>query len=127
MSNFGGIIKFRLPTGQNLAVRGSITRNPSNLSAEAVTNTDGSVDRTFTVQGYRFAMSLASKDKDGNPIDVAALLALDKVDFVFLHDTERTDYHYGRAVLIGDPQDDGMTGELSGLSGVAETFLPVAR
>nr|WP_047574290.1 hypothetical protein [Methylobacterium sp. ZNC0032] len=127
MSNYGGIIKFRLPTGQNLAIRGSLTRNPSNLSAEAVTNTDGTVDRTFTVQGFRFAFSLASKDSEGNPVDLAALFALDKVDFVFLHDTEKMDYHFGRAILIGDPQDDGMTGELSGISGVAETFLTVAR
>lgn len=127
MSNYGGIMKFRLPTGQNLAIRGSVTRNPSRLSAEPVLNADGTVDRTFTVQGYRSGMSLAAKDTDGNPVDVDALLTLDKVDFVFLHDTERMDYHFGRAVITGDPQVDAMTGELSGLTVTAESYLAVAR
>ncbi|QEL26153.1 hypothetical protein FQV39_28745 [Bosea sp. F3-2] len=127
MSNNGGIIKFRLPTGQNLAIRGSVTRNPARMSAETVANSDGTLDRSFTVQGYRFGMSLADKDVDGNPIDVDALLAFDKVDFTFLHDTERVDYHYGRAHLTGDPQIDAMTGELSGITGAAETYLAVPR
>lgn len=127
MSNNGGIIKFRLPTGANLSVRGSVTRNPARMSAEAVVNADGSVDRSFTVQGYRFAMSLADKDVSGQPVDVDTLLALDKVDFTFLHDTERVDYFFGRSVLTGDPQIDAMTGELSGISGVAETYLAVPR
>lgn len=127
MSNNGGLIKFRLPTGSNLAIRGSVTRNPARMSSEAVVNTDGSVDRNHTMQGYRFAMSFADKDQNGNPVDVEALMGFDKVDFTFLHDTEGVDYYFGRAVLIGDPQIDAMTGELSGITGVAETYLATKR
>lgn len=127
MSNFGGIIKFRLPTGQNLSVRGSVTHNPFNFSAESVVNHDNSVDRTFTPTGYRFALSMKAKDAAGNAIDFATLFAFDKVDFTFLHDTEQVDRTYSRAVLIGDPQLDGMTGELSGITGVAEGYLETRR
>ncbi len=127
MSNNGGLAKFRLPTGVNLSIRGSLTRNPFNLSSEAVVNMDGSVDRSHTVMGYRFALSLASKDRDGVPVDVAAIMAFDKVDFTFLHDTERVDYTYTRASLTGDPQVDAMTGELSGITGVAEGYIETPR
>jgi hypothetical protein len=127
MSNNGGLAKFRLPTGQNLSIRGSLTRNPHNLSSEAVVNMDGSVDRSHTVMGYRFALALADKDRDGNPVDVTALMAFDKVDFTFLMDTERMDYTYSRCVLTGDPQVDQMTGELSGITGVAEGYLATRR
>jgi hypothetical protein len=127
MSDFGGIVKFRLPTGQNLSVRGSLTYNPAKMSAESVVNHDGSIDRTFTPMGYRFALSLKGKDTSGNPVDFDALLALDKVDFTFLHDTEAVDRSFSRASLIGDASIDGLTGEVSGLTGVAEGYLETRR
>lgn len=127
MSDFGGIVKFRLPTGQNLSVRGSLTYNPASLSAESVVNHDGSVDRTFTPMGFRFALSLKGKDTQGQAIDFGALMALDKVDFTFLHDTEQVDRTFTRASLTGDPQLDGLTGEVSGITGVAEGYLETRR
>lgn len=122
-----GLIKFRGPNGRNYSIRGSVTRNPVNYSAEAVVNLDGSIDRTFTPQGYRFAMSLAARDTAGNPTPIADLLALDNVDFTFLHDSERMDRFYSRAKLTGDPSVDDQTGEMSGISGVAAGFVEVPR
>lgn len=126
MSDYG-LIKFRMPNGQNLGVRGSVTHNPVPVSYEAVVNLDLSVDRTVTPQGRRFAMSLKGKDADGNPFDFAALMAQDKVTFSFLHDSERVVRTYSRASLVGDPQVDDITGEVSGITGVAESFLETAR
>jgi hypothetical protein len=122
-----GLVKLRLPTGQNISVRGSVTHNPAKVSREAVVNLDGTVDRTETPQGYRFALSLKGKDAAGVPIPFDALMALDKVDIVFLHDSERVDRTYSRASLIGDPQVDDISGEVSGITGVAEGFLEVPR
>lgn len=126
MSNYG-LAKFRLPTGQNLGIRGSLTHNPVNFSREPVVNLDGSVDGTETPQGYRFALSLKGKDQDGNPVNFGQLLALDKVTFTFIHDSERMVRTYSRATLFGDPQVDDITGEVSGITGVAEGFLEQAR
>lgn len=122
-----GLIKFRGPNGRNYSVRGSVTHNPVNVSSEAVVNLDGTIDRTFTPQGYRASMSLANRDTDGNPTPIAELMALDNVDFTFLHDSERMDRFYGRAKLTGDPSVDDTTGELSGINVVAQNFLEVPR
>lgn len=126
MANYG-LIKFRDPTGRNIGLRGSVTHNPVPFSREAVVNLDGSVDGTETPQGYRFAMSFKGKDADGNPIDWRQLFAMDKVSFSFLHDSERVVRSYSRATLMGDPQVDDITGEVSGITGVAEGFLEQAR
>lgn len=125
MSNYG-LIKFRTPTGQNRSLRGSVTHNPLNFSREAVANLDGTLDGTETPQGYRFAMSLTGKDADGSPVDWRQLFAFDKVTFTFIHDSERIVRTYSRAMLTGDPQVDDITGEVSGISGVAEGFLETA-
>ena len=126
MSNYG-LIKFRLPTGRNLSVRGSVTRNPLNFSREAVVNLDGTVDGSESAQGHRFAMSIAARDSDGNPVDIAALFALEKVTFTIMHESERIDRTYSRATLFGDPQVDDSNGEVSGINGVAEGYLETRR
>lgn len=126
MANYG-LIKFRDPTGRNIGLRGSVTHNPVAFSREAVVNLDGSVDGTETPQGYRFAMSLKGKDANGNPIDWRQLMAMDKVTFTFIHDSERVNRTYRRATLMGEPQVDDITGEVSGITGVAEGFLELGR
>lgn len=125
MSNYG-LAKFRLPTGQNLGIRGSLTHNPVNFSREPVVNLDGTVDGTETPQGFRAGLSLAAKDSNGNPVDFAMLMRLDKVTFTFIHDSERMNRTYSRAMLTGDPQVDDITGEVSGLTVVAEGYLESA-
>lgn len=125
--DFGGLLKFRLPNGTNLSVRGNVTHSPSRLSYEKINNHDGTNDRSVKPEGYEFALSLRDKDADGNPIAYDALMALDKVDFVFLGDTEKFDRIYSRASLIGRPSVDGMTGEVSGITGVAEGYMEVRR
>lgn len=125
--DFGGVIKFRKPDGQNLSVRGSTTHNPVPLSYEAVVNHDLSNDRMVKPEGFRFALSLRNRDIDGAPVRIADLMALDKVDFTILHDTERVDRTYLRASLLGDPQVDDMTGEISGITGIAEGFIETRR
>lgn len=122
-----GLIKFRMPNGQNLGIRGSVTHNPVPVSYEPVVNLDGSVDRSVTPQGYRFAMSLKGKDANGAPFDFRQLMAMDKVTFTLIHDSERVNRTYSRASLAGDPQVDDITGEVSGITGVAEGFLETAR
>lgn len=126
MANYG-LIKFRLPSGQNLSVRGSVTHNPAKVSREAVVNLDGTVDRTEKPEGYRFALSIQPRDRNGGLVNFDALMALDKVTFSFLHDSERVVRTYARASLVGDPQVDDLTGEVSGITGIAEGFLETAR
>ena len=124
MANYG-LIKFRAGSiGSNLSVRGSVTRNPLNFSREAVVNLDGSVDGTESPQGHRAALSIAAKDW---PLLAPVFAAGEKVDFTFLHDSEKIDRTYSRAILTGDPSVDDITGEVSGITVVAEGYLEVPR
>lgn len=127
MSDFGGIILFRLPSGANLSIRGDVQHTPAKFSYEKVNNHDGSIDRTVKPEGYEFSLSLRDKDAAGNPVDYDALMALDNVSFSFLHATEKVDRTYSKAKLLGRPQVDAMTGAVSGITGVAEGYLEVLR
>lgn len=126
MSDFGGIIKFRTPTG-NLSIRGAITHKPLPFSAETVANTDGSLDRTITVTGVRFSLSLRNRTTDGLPVDLAAVYALNPTTFTILHESERVDRTYSGAFLTGDPSVDDMTGEITGIEGAATGFIETPR
>jgi hypothetical protein len=127
MADFGGIIKFRLPDGRNLTVRGSVTHMPGRFSYEKIMNTDGSGDRSARVEGYEFSLSLAGRAVNGERLDYDALMAQSGVTFTILGDTERVDRTYGGAALTGRPSIDAMTGEVTGITGVAETYLELAR
>lgn len=127
MSTFGGIIKFRLPTGENLSVRGSVSHKPHAMTYDKVANHDGTLDRTATPNGYGFSMALANRDSAGNPVNIDALMALDGVSFTFLHDSEKVDRTYSKAFLTGDASVDDASGEISGIEGAAQGFLEVRR
>lgn len=126
MANYG-LIKFRDPQGRNIGLRGNVTHNPVAYSREAVVNLDLTVEGTEKPEGYRFAMSFTGKDANGAPIDWRPLFAQEKVTFAFLHDSEKVVRVYSRAMFVGDPQVDDITGEVSGLTGVAEGYLEQAR
>ncbi len=127
MADFGGIIKFRLPDGSNLTVRGSVTHMPGRFSYEKINNYDGSLDRSLKPEGYEFSLSLAGRAVNGERLDYDALMAQSGVTFTILGDTERVDRTYGGAALTGRPSVDAMTGEVTGITGVAETYLELAR
>ena len=61
------------------------------------------------------------------PLLAPVFAAGEKVDFTFLHDSEKIDRTYSRAILTGDPSVDDITGEVSGITVVAEGYLEVPR
>ncbi|UNJ22053.1 tail tube protein [Microcystis phage vB_MweS-yong2] len=127
MADFGGIIKFRLPDGRNLTVRGSVTHMPGRFSYEKIANHDGSLDRSVKPEGYEFALSLSNRAVGGERVDFDALMALEGVAFTFLHDAERVDRTFTGASLLGRPSVDDLTGEVSGVTGMATGFIEVPR
>jgi hypothetical protein len=124
--DFGGLIKLRLPSGENLTVRGSVSHNPLAYSAEAVVNHDGSADRTITPTGYRGTMSLSNKDSAGRPVDLAAVYALQNATFSVLHEGEKTIRTYSGACFTGDPSVDDLSGEISGIAWTATGMIASA-
>ena len=127
MSKFGGIIKMRLSNGVNLTVRGSVTHNPDSFTDEKIVNHDNSFDVSRKPEAFEASMSLSNRDSAGNPIDIAVIKDLGPADITFLHDTERVDRVYSGAQIIGRASVDDMTGEITGLTLVAQGYLAVRR
>jgi len=118
-----GLLKVRLSDGRNIKVRGSVTEIISGVSAEAIVNHDGSIDRSFTARAYEFSVSLAARDESGVPVDAEALIRAAPQDVSLLADAEKSATIFSRAVFVGEPSVDKVTGELSGLMIRAEGRL----
>ena len=127
MASFGGLLKFRLPDGRNLTVRGSVSHMPTRMSFEKINNMDGSNDRSAKLEGYEFGLSLSNRTVDGQEVDWSALMDLEYPTFTVMGDTERMDRTFTRCLLFGRPSVDDLTGEVTGIQGVAEGYQAVAR
>ncbi|WP_243368864.1 hypothetical protein [Microvirga solisilvae] len=122
MADFGGLIKFRLSDGSSpFSLRGNVKHKPSNRSYEKVVNSDGSHSRTVTLEGYEFEMSLEHKAG----VDYDAIMELKGVNISFIHDTEGVIRIFGDCSLLGRPEIDAMTGEVTGITGVSRTYREV--
>lgn len=122
---FGGTIRFSTPLGK-FSVRGSVTHNPISASYEGIVSHDGSVDRSAKPEGFRFSLDLANRTTDNQPLPLADLFSLEGVSFTLMHDTEKMNRVYSKAVLTGDPQVDDSNGTISGISGIAAGYLETA-
>jgi hypothetical protein len=126
MSDFGGTIIIRTPTG-NLTVRGSVSHKPLNFSAENIANYNATHDRTLTPTGYRAMMSLSNRDSAGAEVSLAALYAISGATVTFMHLTEKIDRTYIGCHFTGDPSVDDLTGEISGVEIVATGYVATPR
>ena len=69
-----GLLKIRLTDGRNIKVRGTATEISSPVSAEAIVNHDGSLDRSFTARAYELSISFAARDESNNLVNVHELI-----------------------------------------------------
>ncbi|WP_438752062.1 phage tail tube protein [Pararhizobium sp. O133] len=115
--DFGGRITMRLSTGEAISLRGTLNMQTSGLSTEAVTNQDGSVDRTATVQPRRFEIAFADRGLDHD-----ALMKSPRFNVTFDEEFTGVTHYFTDAFVTGDPQTNRMTGEVTGLTGVAEKY-----
>lgn len=116
-NDFGGIIKVRLSGGALISLRGTFNINPAALSAEPITNSDGTLDRTFTPVNPRVEMTF--KRGDSNPAD---MIAAPRQNITVIEETNGRQHLFTNAFFTGDPQENRMTGEVSGMGFSAETY-----
>lgn len=119
MSNrdYGGLITVRLSTGEVISLRGTCNINPSRVTVEAVTNQDGSVDRTSTPVPARFEINFADRG-----INLEKLMKSDRFNVTFDEQSNDVTHYFTRSFMTGDPQINRLTGEVSGISGSAESY-----
>lgn len=127
MATFGGILKFRLPDGRNLSVRGSVTHMPGRSTFEKIANYDGSLDRSQKPEGYEASLAFSNRDTDGIVIDWDAVMALEGVNVTLLSDAERVDRTFSDGFFFGRPSIDDLTGEITGVQFAATDYAAVRR
>lgn len=115
-----GLLKIRLTDGRNIKVRGTATEISSPVSAEAIVNHDGSLDRSFTARAYELSISFAARDESNNLVNVDELIRAAPASISVISAAERAIRTYSRAVFIGEASTDLITGEVTGMMVRAE-------
>jgi len=116
--DYGGQIRLRLSNGETFSLRGTMTLMTAGRSVEAVVNQDRSTDRVSTLTPYAFEMSFADKGQN-----MQALMTADRFDATFIEDDAGVSHYYTRAFFTGEPSINRMNGEVTGMSGAAETYV----
>lgn len=116
-NNYGGQIRLRLSNGDTFSLRGTMTLMTSGRSVEALVNQDRSTDRVSTLTPYSFEFTCADVGQDFD-----ALMKADRFDATFIEDDNSVSHYYTRCFFTGQPSINRMNGEVSGLTGAAETY-----
>lgn len=115
--DFGGVIRMRLSTGELIPLRGMLSMNTAGISAEAITNQDGTVDRSMTPQARRAEFSFADRGLDHDK-----LMQSDRFNVTFIEDSTGVTHYFSRAFVVGDPAKNRINGEVTGISIAAEAY-----
>jgi len=116
-NDFGGKIECRFSDGTILSLRGTMAIMTAGVSVEAVTNQDATVDRVSTPQPRRFEMTFADRG-----LDMHRLMTGERFDVTFLERDNGVTHYFTSCFLTGDPSTDRRTGEVTGVSGAAESY-----
>jgi hypothetical protein len=115
--DFGGLVRVRLSTGEQLSLRGTLSMSTSGVSAEALTNQDGTVDRTMTPKPKTVELTFADRGLDHDK-----LMTSDRFNITFIEESTGVTHYFSRAFVVGDPVKNRLTGEVTGCSIAAETY-----
>lgn len=115
--DFGGVIRMRLSTGEQISLRGTLNMNTAGVSSEATTNQDGSVDRVMTPVPRRAEFNFADRGLDHDK-----LMKSDRFNVTFIEDQTGVTHYFTRAFLVGDPAKNRINGEVTGVSIAAEGY-----
>lgn len=121
MNKFGGEIRFALSTGEKPVLRGQIEVMPSNINAGSVTNQNGSVSKTAELTGYRFNIT----PEDGGE-DWDAIMRADSFNMTAVEDYTGVTHMWTDGTFVGEPSINRNTGEVSGISGIANRYTRTA-
>ncbi|OLP56823.1 hypothetical protein BJF92_12185 [Rhizobium rhizosphaerae] len=115
--DFGGKISFRLSSGPVMSLRGTFSVLVASQTNEAITNQNGSTDRVGTPTSPRANVAFA----DGG-IDYAALMKAPRMSVTIVEEFTGVTHHFINAFFSGDPENNRMNGEVSGLTLVGEVY-----
>lgn len=120
--DFGGVIRVRLSGGDFLSIRGSFSKSTARMSAAHETNQDGTLDRIFTPTSPRMEMTIAR-----GQVDPADLMTAPRQPVSIVEDHTGVLHVMTNAFFEGDPSENRLTGEITGLTLVGEDYQEIAN
>lgn len=120
-NDFGGEMRVRLSSGENLVLRGAFTLMTARYSTETVTNQNGDVDRVATPRARRAEATFKDEGQDFD-----ALLSAPRQDFYITEEFSGRSHVFADAMIIGDISIDRSNGEVSGLAIEGRNYQAVA-
>lgn len=119
---FGGECRFTLSSGEALTVRGSVTIYPSNMEIEPIINQNGAVSGSATLTGYEAEWTF-----EDPPGDLwTQLMRARSFNCSLVEEYAGRRHVWTDAMFVGRPSIDRMTGEVSGVRTVAQTYVKKA-
>lgn len=115
--DFGGRMSVRLSSGGLLSIRSTLNIMSSTISVETVTNSNGSMDRTATPVSPEADVNFSDTD-----VSADDLLNAPRQNVVFTEEFTGVTHHFIDAVFAGRASSNRMTGEVTGLRIVGETY-----
>ena len=126
MSDFGGIMHFTLG-GTPYTIRGKVKTSPSNVKADKIANTNGSVSRSFAVTGYGAEVTFEdSPTGTATALDWDAILKGGPYNASLVEDQIHVMHTWTNMIFTGTPSVDRETGEVTGLEIHSPNYNKVA-
>jgi len=116
-NDYGGLVRLKLSTGAEIALRGTMTLMTAGRSAEAVVNQNRTTDRVVTLTAYGFEISFADRGENLDELMRAA-----RFDATFIEEDTGVTHYYTRCFLTGSPSVNRLNGEVTGITGAAESY-----
>ncbi|WP_414832196.1 phage tail tube protein [Afifella sp. YEN Y35] len=121
MARFGGEMLFTLAGGEKLTIRGDVTIKPAGISAEAITNQNGSVSQSATLMPHGWECTF----EDAADLDWNALMRAGAFEVTIREDYTGVSHLFGSGFFVGEPSINRKTGEVSGLSGAHQSYRKI--
>jgi hypothetical protein len=118
--DFGGIMKVSTSAGDTFSLRGKLKVLKAHAKNDAVTNQDGSVDRTMTPQAP--SAELTFRDDD---FDFDAMLSGNRVNITIIEQQTGKTHLFTNAFWTGSPASDRMNGEVDSMGIVCESYQQI--
>lgn len=118
--DFGGIMRVSTSRGYNFSLRGNLKINKARSSNDAVTNQDGSVDRTMTPKAP--SAEITFRDDD---FDFDAILSGDRENITIVEEQTGKTHLFTGAFWTGGPSVNRMNGEVDSMGIVCESYQQI--
>ena len=108
--DFGGQFRVTTSEGDSIVLRGKASIKSSGRSVEAITNQDGSVDSSTTLMPVAMSVTFADRNNDWKKVMKG------RRNWTIIEEDNNVTHYMTNAFLTGEPDEDLVSGEVTGLT-----------